>query len=101
MKILTLLLGILFQFIVFIFDLGAGISCWGNFSITASVSILFGVEWTVLLCKGGGGAGTKCVLLGGPGTFGGGGGGGGNAGPKNQILQIKNIALSEKKIRFM
>lgn len=66
---------------VFIFDFGAGISCWGNLSITASVSVLFGVEWTVLLCNGGGGAGTKCGVLGGAGIFGGGGGGGGNAGP--------------------
>lgn len=87
----TLLLGILFQFIVFIFDLGAGISCWGNFSITASVSVLFGVELTILLCKGGGGAGTKCVLLGGPGTFGGGGGGGGNAGPEKYTTSFINI----------
>lgn len=78
----------MFQLIVFIFDFGTGISCWGSFSITASVSVLFGVVCAALfwkLCNGGGGAGTV-FEEGGAGTLGGGGGGGGNPGPKKESL---------------
>lgn len=70
---------------VFILLFGAGISCWGNFSITTS-----GSAWRTAgvldLCWGGGGAGTGGGILGGEGMHGGGGGGGGKAGPKNERI---------------
>lgn len=70
----TLLLGILFQLIVFILIFGAGISCCGNFSITESVSVAATV-CDVIFCIGGGGRGTGGTI-GAGGMFGGGGGGG-------------------------
>lgn len=66
---------------VFILIFGAGISCWGNFSATASVSVVFDA-WEVDFCMGGGGIGAGGGADGGDGILGGGGGGGGRAGPK-------------------
>lgn len=80
----TLLLGILFQLMVFILVFGAGISCWGNLSITESISLCTGAF--ECLCCGGGGAGTGGGAHGGGGIFGGGGGGGG---PTKIFLLIK------------
>lgn len=87
---LTLLLGILFQLTVFILDLGAGISCWGNRSIIL-LSFSGGGENAGPLCitwLGGGGGG----IAGGAGAGGGGGGGpwgnggGGGGGPPSPMV---------------
>lgn len=82
-----MLLGILFQFIVFILDFGAGISCCGNFSIT--VSVVCARTGVTIFCCGGGGAGAGGGMLGGGGgIFGGGGGGGGRLGPKTKVFKV-------------
>lgn len=77
-KIITLLLGILFQFTVFIFVLGTGVSCWGNNGPTGSTIIGGGGTFN----GGGGGAhgpqGAGGGGGGGPHGAGGGGGGGGD-----------------------
>lgn len=75
-----MLLGILFQFIVFILIFGVGISCWGSFSATVSISVAL-VSGVVFFCIGGGGIGTGGGISGGDDTLGGGGGGGGSTGP--------------------
>lgn len=86
-----MLLGILFQLIVFILIFGAGISCCGNFSKTFSVSIC-DVCWDVSFCIGGGGIGTSedtlCTLM-----FGGGGGGGALSPAKKKQSQYENILV--------
>lgn len=83
----TLLLGILFQFMVFIFIFGIGVSCWGSFSTMTSFSDDGEVE-VVDLCFIGGGKGTCDGIVGGVGIFGGGGGGGGSEGPKMKAIVI-------------
>lgn len=78
---LTLLLGILFQLIVFILVLGRGVSCWGSFrSITGAGGI--GADGAD---RGGGTGGGGGPHGGGGGSIGAGGGGI----PKNNIFQLK------------
>lgn len=86
----TLLLGILFQLIVFILIFGVGISCCGSFSITTSGSIVWDTG-VVVFCIGGGGNGAGGAW-GGNGMVGG-GGGGGAAGPwkKRRKLELTFI----------
>lgn len=71
-NLLTLLLGILFQLIVFIFVFGRGVSCCGSFTSTTGGGGGVGVDGA-----GGGGGGPE---RGGPGGAGGAGGAGGKGG---------------------
>lgn len=80
-----MLLGILFQLIVFIFVLGVGVSCCGNLLATVSGGSGAVAVGTGGFSKGGGGGPPPMVDLGaefgsGGGASGGGGGGGGGPG---------------------
>lgn len=102
--VLTLLFGILFQFIVFIFALGVGVSCCGNttFCTLSCVSGVLLVGTGGLRGGGGGPPMEECEEMqgggggasgggggggGGPGAAGGGGGGGGG-GPTTEVLRL-------------
>lgn len=84
---LTLLLGILFQLMVFILDLGSGVSCWGSRMSTVGGGGGVAAE--------GGGGGGRTGGAGGVGGSGGGGmekgGGGGGAAEINVCVTLTSL----------